>query len=193
MYNVEIRRPNSDHIDELYLFFRIVITNTYKNEGLSQLLDDIENEINTKKQYLKNDFDSNGESRYFLLAIDTSNDKIIGTIEIGPASTLINSCTGGVLKDLYEIGTVFVLTEYQRKGIGSLLLNTMFLTLLGKGIKEFCLDSGYKNAQKIWKKKFGEPSYVLKDYWGASIDHMIWKKSLHDIPIIFKLRNEICN
>ncbi|EJV72272.1 GNAT family acetyltransferase [Bacillus mycoides] len=187
MYNVEIRRPNLDDIDELNLFFRIVITNTYKNEGLSQLLDDIENEINSKKQYLKNDFDSNGESRYFLLAIDTNNDKIIGTIEIGPASTLINSCTGGVLKDLYEIGTVFVLTEYQRKGIGSLLLNAMFLTLLGKGITEFCLDSGYKNAQKIWKKKFGEPSYVLKDYWGESSDHMIWKKSLHDIPIIFEL------
>ncbi|MDM5438951.1 GNAT family N-acetyltransferase [Bacillus hominis] len=187
MYNVEIRRTNSDDIDELYLFFRIVITNTYKNEGLSQLLDDIENEINSKKQYLKNDFDSNGESRYFLLAIDTNNDKIIGTIEIGPASTLINSCTGGVLKDLYEIGTVFILPEYQRKGIGSLLLNAMFLTLLGKGITDFCLDSGYKNAQKIWKKKFGEPIYALKDYWGESSDHMIWKKSLHDIPIIFEL------
>ncbi|WP_002147617.1 GNAT family N-acetyltransferase [Bacillus cereus] len=187
MYNVEIRRPNSDDIDELYMFFRIVITNTYKNEGLSQLLDDIENEINTKKQYLKNDFDSNGESRYFLLALDTNNDKIIGTIEVGPASTLINSCTDGVLKDLYEIGTVFVLTEYQRKGVGSLLLNTMFLTLLGKGITEFCLDSGYKNAQKIWKKKFGEPSYVLKDYWGGASDHMIWKKDLYDIPIIFEL------
>ena len=36
----------------------------------------------TQKQYLKSDFDSNGESRYFLLAIDTSNNKIIGTIEI---------------------------------------------------------------------------------------------------------------
>ncbi|HHT7238887.1 MULTISPECIES: GNAT family N-acetyltransferase [Bacillus] len=187
MYNVEIRRPNSDDSDELNLFFRLVITNTYKNEGLSQLLDDIENEINSKKQYLKNDFDSNGESRYFLLAIDTSNDKIIGTIEIGPASTLINSCTGGVLKDLYEIGTVFILPEYQRKGIGSLLLNTMFLTLLSRGIIEYCLDSGYKEAQSIWTKKFGKPSYVLKDYWGESIDHMIWKKSLHDIPIIFEL------
>ncbi|MBE7103572.1 GNAT family N-acetyltransferase [Bacillus cereus] len=187
MYNVEIRRPNSDDIDELYLFFRIVIMNTYKNEGLSQLLDDIENEINTKKQYLKSDFESNGENRYFLLAIDKGNDKIIGTIEVGPASALINSCTGGVLKDLYEIGTVFVLKEYQRKGIGSLLLNAMFLTLLGKGITEFYLDSGYKNAQKIWKKKFGEPSYVLKDYWGESSDHMIWKKSLYDIPIIFEL------
>lgn len=185
--NVAVRRPNLNDVDELYLFFRIVITNTYKNEGLSQLLDDIENEINSKKQYLKSDFDSNGESRYFLLAIDTSNNKIIGTIEIGPASTLINSCTGGVLKNLYEIGTVFILPEYQRKGIGSLLLHTMFLTLLSRGITEYCLDSGYKNAQSIWTKKFGKPNYVLKDYWGESSDHMIWKKSLHDTPIIFEL------
>ncbi|PEC22072.1 GNAT family N-acetyltransferase [Bacillus cereus] len=187
MTNVAIRRPNSDDIDELYLFFRIVITNTYKDEGLSQLVDDIENEINSKKQYLKNDFDSNGENRYFLLAIDTNNDKIIGTIEIGPASTLINSCTSSVLKDLYEIGTVFILPEYQRKGIGSLLLNAMYLTLLSRGITEYCLDSGYKKAQSIWTKKFGKPSYVLKDYWGESNNHMIWKKSLHDIPIIFGL------
>jgi len=187
MYNVAIRRPNSDDVVDLYLFFRIVITNTYKDEGLSQLLDDIENEINSKKQYLKNDFNSNGENRYFLLAIDTSNEKIIGTIEVGPTSTLINSCTDGVLKDLYEIGTVFVLPEYQRKGIGNLLLNTMFLTLLSRGITEYCLDSGYKKAQSIWTKKFGKPSYVLKDYWGESSDHMIWKKSLHDTPIIFEL------
>ena len=187
MYNVEIRRPNSDDLEELHLLFRIVITNTYKNEGLSQLLDDIENEINMKKQYLKNDFDSNGEKRYFLLAIDTNNDKIIGTIEVGRASTLINSCTGGVFKELYEIGTVFILPEYQRKGIGSLLLNTMFLTLLSRGITEYCLDSGYKNAQSIWTKKFGKPSYILKDYWGDSNDHMIWNKSLHDTPIIFEL------
>ena len=54
------------------------------------------------------------EKTLFLLAIDTNNDKIIGTIEVGPASTLINSCTGGVLKDLYEIGTVFILPEYQK-------------------------------------------------------------------------------
>ncbi|NWK69684.1 GNAT family N-acetyltransferase [Bacillus paramycoides] len=187
MTNVAIRRPNLNDVDELYLFFRMVITNTYKDEGLSQLLDDKEDEINTKKQYLKNDFDSNGENRYFLLAIDKDNEKIIGTIEVGPASTLINSCTGDVLENLYEIGTVFVLPEYQRKGIGSLLLNAMYLTLLSRGITEYCLDSGYKKAQSIWIKKFGEPSYIMKDYWGESSDHMIWKKSLHDIPIIFEL------
>ena len=82
---------------------------------------------------MKSDFDSNGESRYFLLAIDTSNNKIIGTIEIGPASTLINSCTGGVLKNLYEIGTVFILPEYQRKGIGVYYYIQCFLHYLAEG------------------------------------------------------------
>lgn len=53
MTNVTVRRPNLNDVDELYLFFRIVITNTYKNEGLSQLLDDIENEINSKKAVFK--------------------------------------------------------------------------------------------------------------------------------------------
>lgn len=53
MYNVAIRRPNSDDLEELHLFFRIVITNTYKDEGLSQQLDDIENEINMKSNIWK--------------------------------------------------------------------------------------------------------------------------------------------
>lgn len=44
-----------------------------------------------------------------------------------------------------------------------------------------------EKRKSIWTKKFGEPSYVLKDYWGESSDHMIWKKSLHDTPIIFEL------
>ncbi|MEH6980246.1 GNAT family N-acetyltransferase, partial [Bacillus pseudomycoides] len=106
-------------------------------------------------------------------------------IEFGPSSKLINNCTDGALKDLYEIGTVFVLPNYQRRGIGNLLLNAIFLTLLDKGIKEFCLDSGYTNAQEIWKKKFGEPNFLLKDYWGEAYDHMIWRKCINDIPIIF--------
>lgn len=51
----------------------------------------------------------------------------------------------------------------------------MYCVLRNKGIEEFCLDSGYTSAQKIWKKKFGEPDYLLKDFWGAGYDHMIWK------------------
>ncbi|SFH96822.1 MULTISPECIES: GNAT family N-acetyltransferase [unclassified Bacillus (in: firmicutes)] len=185
MCNVEIRRPRMKDIEELNQFFSTTIKDTFAREGLSELLDDIENEIESKKEYLKCDFDSNGKNRYFLIATDTNCNKVIGTIEYGPASELINSCTNKVLKDLPEIGTVFVHPGYQRRGIGKLLLNTMFLTLLSRGIQEFCLDSGYTNAQKVWKGKFGEPDYLMKDYWGNGYDHMIWKRCIDDIPIIF--------
>lgn len=186
MDNVEIRRPRIEDNEELKQFFGTVTKDTFAREGLSELLDDIENEIEIKKQYLKYDFVSNGEKRYFLIALDKKCNKVIGTIEYGHASELINICTNGALKGMYEVGTVFVLPDYQRRGVGTLLLNVMFFTLLNRRIKEFCLDSGYTNAQKIWKKKFGESDYLLKDYWGKGFDHMIWRRRINDMSIIFK-------
>lgn len=185
MCTVEIRRPRNEDIEEINQFFVTTIKDTFAREGLSELLNSIENEIEIKKEYLKCDINTNGKNRYFLIAVDTNCNKIIGTIEYGPPSELINNCTNKELKDSPEIGTVFVHPDYQRRGIGNLLLNAMFLILLSRGITAFCLDSGYKNAQKVWKKKFGEPAYLLKDYWGNGYDHMIWKRSIDDMPIIF--------
>jgi GNAT superfamily N-acetyltransferase len=172
---VEIRRPRTEDIEELHQFFRIVITDTFASEGLSDLIDDIEAEIDCKKKYLKLDLNSKGERRYFLIAL--AGNKIIGTIEYGHASKLIRDCTNGKLGHVVEVGTVFVHPEFQRQGIGSKLLAEMIHTLKARGIVEFCLDSGYKNAQTIWKKKYGEPNYLLRDYWGQGQDHMIWKLS----------------
>ncbi len=168
-----VRRPKTQDVKELNQFFRIVITDTFAREGLSGLVDDIEAEIESKKKYLQLDLASNGEKRYFLIAL--AENKIIGTIEYGPASQLVQDCTKGKLGNLVEVGTVFCLPNYQRQGIGNKLLIEMLQTLKRRGILEFCLDSGYKNAQTIWKKKFGEPDYLLKDYWGQGQDHMIWK------------------
>ena len=185
MHNIEIRRPRTEDMEELHKFFRIVLTDTFAREGLGDKVDMIEDEIEDKKKYLKSDLDSNGEDTYFLIALD--DDKIIGSIEYGSSSELINSCTDGALKDLVEVGTVFVRPDYQRRGIGNLLLNVMYLTLQNRGIEEFCLDSGYTNAQKIWKKKFGEPDYLLEDYWSEGNDHMIWRRRINEISIIFKI------
>lgn len=183
--NVEIRRPRAEDIEELNQFFSKVIRDTFDREGLSELLDDMKDEIESKKQYLKTDLDSNGENRYFLIAL--YENEIVGSIEYGPVSELITTCTEGAYRDDIEIGTVFVHPDYQRRGLGTLLLNLMLLTLQNRGINEFCLDSGYKNAQKVWKKKFGEPDYLLKDYWGAGSDHMIWKRTTNDRTLLFHL------
>ena len=50
-----------------------------------------------------------------------------------------------------------------------------------RGMEEFCLDSGYKSAQKIWLNKFGTPEYCLKDYWAKGFDHMIWRVKIETV------------
>lgn len=174
--HIRIRRPTEDDKDRLVKFFKIVVVDTFIKEGIEEMVEDLEEEIESKKQYLENDLKSNGELRCFLIA--EYEGCIVGTIEYGPASDLINSCTHGKYKNLYEIGTVFVRPDYQGQGIGNLLLNAMIQELQCKGIKEFCMDSGYSNAQKIWRKKFGEPDYFIKDYWGEDRHHLIWKINL---------------
>ncbi|KON85463.1 GNAT family acetyltransferase [Sporosarcina globispora] len=173
MNRVKIRRPKAEDVKELNNFFRIVITDTFLKEGIGDLLEDMAEEINAKKNCLNRDIISGGIERYFLIALHA--DKIVGSIEYGPASELINKNTYRALKDLLEVGTVFVHPDYQRKGIGNQLLEAMYSTLKNKGIEEFCLDSGYKHSQKVWRKKFGEPDYLLKDYWGEGAHHMIWR------------------
>lgn len=54
----------------------------------------------------------------------------------------------------------------------------MYVTLRNHGIEEFCLDSGYTSAQKIRKKKYGVPSFLLENYWGQGVHHMIWRIKL---------------
>lgn len=176
MLNIEIRRPKIEDNNELVTFFRTVITDTYIKESIGNKKEDIESEIETKKAYLESDFESNGEKRYFLIAL--YEDTIIGTIEFGPANELIRTGTNNDLTDICEVGTVFVHPNFQRMGVGNSLLTKVFKVLQKRGIEEFCLDSGYKSAQKIWTKKYGNPDYFLMNYWGDDNHHMIWRVNI---------------
>jgi hypothetical protein len=95
--NVELRRPRIEDNKELNKFFRTVINDTFMKEGIGDKLEDIEDEIEAKKTYLESDLESNGEKRFFLIALDGA--KIIGTIEYGAASDLIRKCTDNAFKD----------------------------------------------------------------------------------------------
>lgn len=185
MLQVEVRRPNRGDIEAMEHFFRLMITDTFAKEGLADLLEDIELEIESKRRCLNADLDTNGEQRYFLIGL--LENHIVSCIEFGPSNVLIREATHGELRDVVEIGTVFVHPDCQQQGIGNLMLNVMYLTLHNKGLTEFCLDSGYSRAQKIWKKKLGEPDYILQDHWGSGADHLIWKRKLSDVPVIFRL------
>ena len=176
MLNITIRRPKMEDKEKLQEFFKLVINDTFIKEGIENEIYDLEEEIQTKNKYLQYDLESEGKLRYFLIA--EYNENIVGTIEYGKSSELIDSCTNGELKDLFEVGTVFVMPDYQKQGISSLLLNAIYGVLIDRGIEEFCLDSGYSNSQKVWTKKFGEPNYFIENYWGEGMHHMIWRITL---------------
>lgn len=179
MNHIKIRRPNKGDKEELLEFFKLVLEDTFIKEGIEDLVDDLQEEIIAKKKYIEDDLMTNGDLVYFLIAEDQGT--IVGTIQYGPSSDLINSCTNGEYKDLYEIASVFVRPDYQGQGLGNLLLKSIYQVMESKGIKEFCLDSGYSNAQKIWRKKFGEPDYLLTNYWSQGHHHLIWRVNLHSV------------
>ena len=184
MRNILIRRPCKTDIEELRRLFMVTIRDNFEKEGMGNNEEGINGEVEEKNRLLQEVLGANGADRFFLVACD--QEKIVGTIVCGPCSTLINECTGGKLKGVMEIGTVYVLPKYQKKGIGTLLLNAMYIVLLSNRVEAFCLDSGYKSAQLVWHKKFGQPDFIIKDYWGEGFDHMIWYRRLDDISIIYK-------
>lgn len=64
------------------------------------------------------------------------------------------------------------------------MFNLIFEEMEKKGIEEFCFDSGYKSAQEIWIKIFGQPQYFFNDYWGEDAHHMIWRLRVRDVITI---------
>ena len=177
--NIIISRAKIEDRELINDFFKMVLIDTFHKNEISDLVDTLKDEIKDKRRCLDQDYESAGRDRCFLIAKD--KNLVVGSAEYGPPNNLILSCTNGDLKDIKEIGTVFIHPDYQRKGIGSRMLFSILSQMKRDGIEEFCLDSGYKIAQRIWTKKLGNPQYHLKNYWGKDADHMIWRKKINEI------------
>jgi len=181
---VLIRRLKLADRNELIRFFKFVLEDTIMVNELNHETGLLEEEFTEKIRRLDEDLNSDGQIRYFLLA--EYQGEIIGSIEYGPTSTLLNDGTKNAISDLYEIGTVLVLPKYQRQGIVSLLFDRLLARLELLNVNEVCFDSGYKVAQRIWTKKFGKPEYYLKDYWGKDAHLMVWRINVKASRSLFK-------
>ncbi|MBN2897275.1 MAG: GNAT family N-acetyltransferase [Clostridia bacterium] len=175
LYRLEIRTPRLFDVDEMGRFFEVVIPHTFVKEGLPSDHETALEEIVEKKKQLLGYLNRDVASDYF---IALKEGRIVGTIWYGPSGDLIKEGSCGTLGHLGEIGTVFVLPEYQGQRIGKQMMAHMSTILLQKGISAVTLDSGYAHAQKVWQHLFGQPKFVMKDQWGEGIDHMIWEIQL---------------
>lgn len=175
---IVISNPTQADIKSAYQVFETSIPDAFEKEGLGLANEDIHREIEHKKHLLNAALDSTDTGIFFIIA--KLDEAVIGTISYGPCGEDIRKCTQSQLDDVGELGSLFVLPRHQGQGVGSALINTMVAHLDKQGIDRFCLDSGYKRAQKRWLRKFGEPYKVVKDYWGPDYDHMIWHCKVND-------------
>ncbi|WP_040213156.1 GNAT family N-acetyltransferase [Clostridium polynesiense] len=176
--NITIEKLTTEDKTSAYKLFEKTIPHTFNKEGLASLKEDIKNEIAYKKWMIDNSLELENSNIDFLIA--KLNGNTVGTVSFGPCGSDIKRCIDEEFHHIGELGSLFVLPDYQNKGIGSELINAMLTELHKKGVREFSLDSGYKSAQKIWRRKFGEPFKIVKDYWGTGSDHMIWLCKIED-------------
>ena len=121
-------------------------------------------------------------SHYFCAFVD---DKLVGTIAYGtPPNRGILRRTGDELKEMVEIGSLYIEPTLQKKGYGRRLLMFILEDLLNKGIHTVCFDSIIESSKQIWRKIFGEPKYQIPSKKHEFV-HMIWvvnvKESLENI------------
>lgn len=167
-----------DEIESAHQVFQASIPDAFEKEGLGSQKEFINSEILHKKHMLHTALEENDSKLYFKIA--KLNNTVIGTVSFGPCGEDTKKCTDNKLSIIGELGSLYVLPDYQGQGVGSALINSMLTQLSREGIEKFCLDSGYKRAQKRWLRKFGEPYKIVKDYWGPGSEHMIWLCKVSD-------------
>ncbi|WP_232380873.1 GNAT family N-acetyltransferase [Paenibacillus tianjinensis] len=158
--------------------FEISIKEAFEQEGLGDLREDIQHEIEGKSKLVLSSLSGDNPDTLFMLA--KLDGTAAGTISFGPCGEDIRVCTGGELDGTGELGSLYVLPQFQGQGVGSALIKSMAAWLKRQGIQQFCLDSGYKRAQQRWLRKFGAPYKTVQDYWGLGNDHMIWLCDVKD-------------
>lgn len=172
----KLRPVQENDMENLNAFFDEVIKHTLKKEGILCSQEEIIEEINDKMIKVKDSLKENSLTVFLLAEMD---GEIIGTLSINPPGEFSKEHMGSKAENVLEIASLYIKPSYQSRGIGKQLLSYAVKDLKARGYKEFLLDSGYKEAQKVWQHLLGKPDIVLKDFWEAGTDHMFWYKPLY--------------
>lgn len=175
---ITIRNARPSDAEHACRVFDLAIPEAFEQEGLGHLTEDIAHELAEKRRVLQACLKEDSTSYWFLVALHREN--IVGTISYGPCCEDILNCTENALRNVGELGSLYIMPEYQGQGIGSALIRAAVNRMAGDGIQRFSLDSGYRIAQQKWLNKFGKPYAVVPDYWGPGSVHMVWLCEVED-------------
>ena len=172
--SVHIRPLRIDDISHLKNLFEKTISEIFERNNIEDK-SEIEHEIIDKiDKVSKAIFEEESIARFFVVEIENTIVGIAGFSLIN--NDIKNNFENNENNEnSYELGTVYVLPEFQRKGIGSLLINTVLENIKNMGIHEFYLDCGYRTSQSYWIEKFGKPYVNIENRFGNNQDYMIWK------------------
>ena len=173
------RRPRIQDLTEISKIFRLAVKGNFAADiRLKEIEKEADKLISDLINNVQFDLNNDGTSEFHLVAI--SKDKIIGIIAYGKANSTIVEHLDIDFEGVHEIKSVYIHPDFQGNGAGSFLFEKILNELKNKKTTKFCLDSGFKNAQKYWTKKLGEPKKIVSDYWTIGVDHMIWLNELEN-------------
>lgn len=176
---VTVSRPHPSEREEIFALISTVVRDTMIRDGAGDKEAFIVGELERQQNCLDADFHSNGREAYYLRA-KTEDGRIVGSIALVPANSVIRANLEIDSVNTPELGNVLVHPDSHGRGVGAAMVRAALLQLRRRKQAEFVLDCGYQVSQGYWKRHFGEPDVYLTDYYGPGIGHMIWKRRVDD-------------
>ena len=158
---IKVRKGNIEDLEEIILINKKTCKTTYNGIIDKEFLDNVSIEVTPEELKCKTEQILNGNARYYV-AID--NNKIVGMLKL----IKVDTNNSGKIP---EIQALYVLQEYQKKGIGSKLVNEAKKTLKDEKFSKMqigCIDGNPSNEfyKKIGGKFIGQRKFKL-----AGIDY----------------------
>lgn len=167
-----IRKPVLKDVIQLNHLFKESIAKAFEADGYGDEIDEIEGEIHIKMKKLMDFIQHPQEESAYLIA--EHEGCVVGAISFGEIGHVTHENVPNDFPSEGELGSMYILPEFQGRGIASQMIDAMLKELINMGIKYVSFDSGFKPAQQKWCKKFGEPFKIVKNYWAEGVDLYIW-------------------
>lgn len=178
MKDIKVIDFDPKYIDKIIELFKIVIKDSFIREGLENETKELNNLIQSKIKLVKDYLDSKDNIKKMFIVVE--QDKVVGVIALTEVSDIIKNNYQYDYNNTVGISSLYILPEYQSKGIGkSLIVHTIQFLENNTKIRQYFVYSGFKIAQIFWNKFLGKPNHILINYYKNSDNCYIWHKKIN--------------